>query len=81
MTLSGSEHRQQPARSELVTFGKAYKDVLPAHLDRLGAKRVYLVISKSLANSSSELQTIQNVIGDKLVGTKIGVRPHGYAPP
>jgi maleylacetate reductase len=77
MTLAGSEHRQQPNRSELVTFGKPYQDVLPSHLARLGVKRVYLVISKSLANSSSELQTIQKAIGDKLAGTRIGVGPHG----
>jgi hypothetical protein len=77
MTLSGSEHRQQPNRSEIVTFGKSYQDVLPSQLERLRAKRVHLVISKSLANSSSELQTIEKAIGNKLVGTRIGVGPHG----
>ena len=77
MTLSGTEYRQQPNRSEIVTFGQSYQDVLPLQLERLGSKRVYLVISKSLANSSSELQTIEKAIGNKLVGTRLGVGPHG----
>jgi len=75
-----SSERQQPNRSELVTFGGSFNDVLPDQLDRLGAKQVYIVVSKSLAESTNGLTTLKELLGSKLVGAKIGVRPHGYDP-
>jgi len=79
MAASYSQFRQQPDRSETVTFGGSYKDVLSKELDKLDVQKVYLVVSKSLAGNSSELEQIQNVpaIKKRLAGTKVGVRPHG----
>jgi hypothetical protein len=78
MTLKISEFRQIPERNELVAFGGSYKDVLPAQLERLNVSRVYLVVSKSLAGSTFELQVAHNLLKEKIVGTKIGVMPHGF---
>ena len=83
MASSGSKSysvfRQIPERSEIVTFGGSYREALPDQLQRLHAKRVFLVVSKSLAESGSEIETLQNLreLNERLVGTKIGVRPHG----
>jgi hypothetical protein len=79
MPLSYSEVRQIPERSETVTFGGSYLEVLPEQLKKLNASKVYLVVSKSLASASNEVEVISNLpfLKDKLVGTKIGVGPHG----
>jgi hypothetical protein len=74
---SYSSERQQPGRSEVVTFGGSFDDVLPDQLERLGSKRVYVVVSKSLAESTNEYATLKEVLKSSLVGSKIGVRPHG----
>jgi hypothetical protein len=76
--LKISEFRQIHERNELVVFGGSYKDVLPAQLKRLNTSRVYLVVSKSLAESTSELEVSQNLLKDQIMGTKIGVLPHGF---
>jgi hypothetical protein len=86
MTISGgpsySVEQQVPERSEIVTFGGSYQDVLPDQLARLQVSKVFLVVSKSLANTSSEVELLKDLptLKSKLVGTKIGVRPHGYHP-
>src|SRR5271170_3799794 len=82
MPLSYTEVRQIPERSETVTFRGSYQEVLPEQLKKLNASKVYLVVSKSLAYSSNEVEVISNLpfLKDKLVGTKIGVVPHGYCP-
>jgi hypothetical protein len=79
MALSYTEVHQIPERSETVTFGGSYQQVLPEQLKKLNASKVYLVVSKSLASSSNEVETISNLpfLKDRLVGTKIGVGPHG----
>jgi len=64
---------QQPNRSEIVTFGAQYCHVLPEQIKRLNVSRVYLVASKSLLNSSSELETLKQILGEKLVGMRIGL--------
>jgi hypothetical protein len=77
--MTYSELRQQPNRSEIVTFGKSFQDVLPAQLERLGVKKVYLIASKGLSEATSEVENIKNLLAmkSKLVGTRIGFRPHG----
>jgi hypothetical protein len=75
-----TEFLQQPGRSETVTFGGSLVDVLPDQLEKLGVKKVFVVASKSLAEHTSELETLQNIpaVKQRLAGTKIGVHPHGY---
>jgi len=72
--------RQQPNRAEIVTFGAPYSEVLPQQISRLGISRAFAVLSKSLTQNSSELQTLKSVLGDKLVGVKIGVGAQRYFP-
>jgi hypothetical protein len=71
--------RQQPGRVEVVTFGGSFNDVLPDQLERLRSKRVYIVVSKSLAESTKEYTKLKELpaLKSRLVGTKLGVKPHG----
>ena len=80
MSKQYTEFRQQPERSEIVTFGGSFADVLPDQLEKLGVKKVYIVASKSLAGNSSEVERLQNIpaVKQRLAGTKIGFHPHGY---
>jgi hypothetical protein len=74
--------KQQPGRPEIVTFGDSWTNVLTEQLDMLNVKRVFVVVSKSLAESSSIVDEIKNLpalVQSKLAGVKIGVRPHGYS--
>jgi len=79
MAPSYTEARQIPERSETVTFGGSYQQVLPDQLKKFNVSRVFLVVSKSLASSTNEVDIISSLpaLKDKLVGTKIGVGPHG----
>ena len=70
-----SVERQRPDWSGIVTFGSSYHESLPAQIARLGVKRIFLVGSRSLFNTSSELKHLQDLLGNTLVGVKQGVGP------
>lgn len=42
------------------------------------ASCVYIIASKSLASNTNALQSLENALGSKVVGTTIGMRPHTY---
>lgn len=42
----------------------------------IGASRVYIIASKSLATNTDALKRLQKALGNKVVGTKIGMTPH-----
>ena len=58
-----------------MTFASSYHESLPAQIARLGVKRIFVVGSRSLFNTSSELQHLQDLLGDTLLGVKEGVGP------
>jgi hypothetical protein len=67
--------RQRPDWNGIVTFGSSYHESLPAQIARLGVKRIFAVVSRSLFNTSSEVQYLLDLLGDTLVGVKEGVGP------
>ena len=40
------------------------------------ASRVYIIASKSLSANTDSLKKLESVLGSKVVGTRIGMRPH-----
>ena len=70
-----SVEKQRPGWNGVVTFGSSYHAALPAQIAELGVVRVFLVGSRSLFSTSPELQSIQELLGDKLIGVKEGVGP------
>jgi hypothetical protein len=73
-----SVEQQRLGWNGLVTFGSSYHEALPTQIERLGVKRIFLVGSRSLFSTSAELRSLQELLGDKLIGVKEGVGPQRY---
>lgn len=62
---------------ERVYTGRAGADALTEEVERLGARRVFLVCSRTLRTQTDEIAKIERALGAKHVGSFDGVRPHG----
>lgn len=51
-----------------VIFGKAAAAAIVAEADRLGAKRVFALVSRTLATTTDELDKIKSALGERFVG-------------
>ncbi|GAM35137.1 Fe-containing alcohol dehydrogenase [Talaromyces pinophilus] len=65
----------RPAKG-LVSYGCAFTELLHANLTRMRKERVFVVVSKSLAENTNELNRLKECLGTKLVGVKIGFPSH-----
>jgi alcohol dehydrogenase class IV len=60
-----------------LSFGNKYPSDCADHVENtVGASRVYIIASKSLATNTDALERLQKTLGDKVVGTRIGMTPH-----
>lgn len=65
----------QPA--PLVSCGLPYAEACRHHIDSSwNSKRVYLLLSASLAENSDVRDRFQKALGNKVVGVRIGMKPH-----
>lgn len=61
----------------LVSYGLPYPEACCYHIDSSwNSKRVYLLLSASLAKNSDVRDRLQNALGHKVVGVRIGMKPH-----
>ncbi|KAI1150433.1 hypothetical protein F4825DRAFT_426547 [Nemania diffusa] len=61
----------------MVSYGLLYEQACKKHVDGfLNAQRVYIIASKSLSKQTSCLAKLEVTLGEKHVGTWIGVKPH-----
>jgi maleylacetate reductase len=60
-----------------VYSGRPAAAALAEEAERLGARRVFLVCSRTLRTQTDEIAKVERALGDKLVGIFDGVRPHG----
>ncbi|MGG7566834.1 iron-containing alcohol dehydrogenase [Rhodovulum sp. DZ06] len=63
--------------TERVVFGERVAPALAAEAERLGASRVFLVASRSLAEGTDEIAQVEAALGARHAGTFTGVAPHG----
>jgi alcohol dehydrogenase class IV len=60
-----------------LSFGNKYPSDCADHVENtVGASRVYIIASKSLATNTDALTRLQGTLGSKVVGTRIGMTPH-----
>ncbi|MFT7574275.1 MAG: maleylacetate reductase [Alphaproteobacteria bacterium] len=59
-----------------VMFGKAAAPSIVAEADRLGAKRVFALVSRTLATKTDELDKIKQALGDRFAGFHDHMPPH-----
>lgn len=62
--------------TERVVFGQRAADALAAEAERLGARRVQLIASRSLAEGTDEIAQVETALGSRHAGTFTGVGPH-----
>jgi maleylacetate reductase len=73
MTDSGTLHFMAIER---VIFGRPCAEALREEAERLGAERVFLLVSKSLATGTDEIAKVRGALGRRCVGEFSGIPPH-----
>lgn len=63
-------------RTERVVFGRPAHEAIAEQAARLGAARVFLVASTSLATNSPAIATIEQALGPRHAGSFHGIAPH-----
>ncbi|OKO84032.1 iron-containing alcohol dehydrogenase [Bradyrhizobium sp. NAS96.2] len=66
---------QYPAM-ETVIYGKPAAEALREEAERLGAKRIYLIASRTLNTTTDEIEKIRKALGDRHAATFDGVPQH-----
>src|SRR6266571_5876156 len=61
---------------ERVDFGRPAAQALAAEADRLGSKRVFLIVSRSLNTKTDEIAKITAALGENFAGLFDGVPQH-----
>jgi maleylacetate reductase len=61
---------------ESVIYGKPAGEALREEAERLGAKRVYLIVSRTLNTKTDAIEDIRKALGDRYAETFDGVPQH-----
>ena len=61
---------------ESVIYGKPAADALREEAERLGARRVYLIVSRTLNTKTDEIEKIRKALGDRYAETFDGIPQH-----
>ncbi|KIX05062.1 uncharacterized protein Z518_05934 [Rhinocladiella mackenziei CBS 650.93] len=62
-----------------ITYGLHFDEAAAYHItNTLHASRVYIIASNSLSKNTSALKRLQNALGDKVVGLRVGITPHTH---
>jgi alcohol dehydrogenase class IV len=59
-----------------VSYGLRFPEAVLQHCDALSCSRVYIMCSKTLAETSDLLQRLRATLGDRVVGVRVGITPH-----
>jgi maleylacetate reductase len=62
--------------TEKVFIGEPAAKAIASEADRLGAKRVFLMVSRALNTGTDEIDKIRAALGKRVVGTYDGMPPH-----
>jgi alcohol dehydrogenase class IV len=73
--MSNAGSYQYPTM-ESVIYGKPAAEALREEAERLGAKRVYLIASRTLNTTTDEIEKIRNALGDRHAATFDGIPQH-----
>ncbi|KAF7300557.1 alcohol dehydrogenase [Mycena chlorophos] len=60
-----------------ISYGLPFHQAVAKHVEStFGASRAYILVSKTLANTSNALQDLKDALGDKVAGVKMGLKAH-----
>ena len=60
---------------ERVVYGRPAAQALAAEVERIGAKRVFLVVSGTMNRTTDEVEKVRAALGDRHAGTYDGIPP------
>src|SRR5258708_38601595 len=61
---------------DFVIYGKPAAEALREEAERLDARRVYLIVSRTLNTKTDEIEKIRKALGDRCAATFDGIPPH-----
>jgi maleylacetate reductase len=61
---------------DFVIYGKPAAEALREEAERLGARRVFLIVSRTLNTTTDEIEKIRNALGERHAGTFDGIPQH-----
>ena len=66
----------RPSRQDAVVFGRPWSEVGPEEIYRIGARRVFVLASTTLAGKSALEARVRSAVGERLCGFATGIRDH-----
>ena len=66
----------EQAATERVLMGEPAANAIMTEADRLGARRVFLITSESLARNTDEIEKVKATLGKRVAGCFHGIKPH-----
>lgn len=82
MSITYPEKRTMPQlplpsfKDKLVTFNSTYLEDIQAAIEEWNCSRVLLVVSRSLDHNTDKVRDLENTLGSKFSGKKVGVGSH-----
>ena len=73
--MHGAGSYQYPPM-DFVIYGKPAAEALREEAERLGARRVYLIVSRTLNTTTDEIEKIRKALGDRYAATFDGIPQH-----
>ena len=64
------------SRMDSVSFGRPAAEVVAEEARKLGASRVFLMVSTTLNNQTDEVESVRRALGNRCSGTFDGMAPH-----
>lgn len=62
-----------------MSYGLPFLEACSRHVASTFRKlKVYIICSSSVAKNTSSLEDLQHALGNKVVGVRIGLRPHTF---
>jgi hypothetical protein len=79
-TMSETLCRAFPNREKpLISYGLPFTDAVLRYLSNESrVAKVYVICSGSLARNTSYLEALSQQLGDRIVGTRVGMRSHSF---
>ena len=63
-------------RMDAVSFGKPMDQAIAEEVERIGAQRVFLMVSGTLNRETDEIEKLRRALGNKVVGEFDKMAPH-----
>jgi alcohol dehydrogenase class IV len=78
-----SHEKHRPAFSDsdvpIIAYGRPFPEICRKYVDEdFKASRIYVLTSRTLANKTPAVKQLQEALGEKIVGVRIGMKPHTF---